>query len=360
MRSKGYNTSMDERTGIAKLRSLIPAILGLSVEDWCEGVAARPADAQFAVAGQRVAVRFRAAATSEQIGSALQQMSAGPRRDVLPLLVVPYMGPAGRELCRAAGVSWLDLSGNADVSAPPIRIRIIGEPNRYRRPGRPASLFAPRSSRLARVLLLEPDRIWPQSALVRATGLDSGHLSRLLPLYVESGFVQREQEGRTFRYRVIAPNALLDVWRAAYDFGAHTVLRGHVASRTGPDLLRELASALGRRGVDYAATGLAGAWVWEPFAAFRTVSLYLSSWPDRSLLAEIGFQEGERGANTWLVIPSDEGVFSGVVERGDVKCVSAVQVYLDLKGQPERSEEAGAELRRTCLAWANGKGQSQL
>jgi hypothetical protein len=74
------------------------------------------------------------------------------------------------------------------------------------------------------------------------------------------------------------------------------------------------------------------------------------------MLAEIRFQEGERGANTWLLVPADQGVFTGAVERGGVRCVSALQVYLDLKGQPERAEDAAAELWRTHLAWPDRGG----
>jgi len=52
----------------------------------------------------------------------------------------------------------------------------------------------------------------------------------------------------------------------------------------------------------------------------------------------------------WLVVPRDEGVFYGKVERG-VWCANPVQVYLDLLSQPERAREAASHLRSELFRW---------
>lgn len=355
----GYNSSMDEQIGLSTLRGVFCDTTGLTVESWRDGDMQGFADLEIIAGGKRFIVEYKASATSEDVGSAIRQIATTPTVGSVPLIVVPYMGDAGRRLCHDAGVSWLDLSGNADINAPPIRIRILCEQNRYKRSGRPQSLFAPRSARLARTLLLQPSRTWPQTELVRATGLNSGYLSRLLPRYAESGYVAQEQMGRTNVYTVVEPDALLDAWNAEYDFNHHTILRGHIAARDGLGLLRDLSAALNRSEVKHAATGLAGAWLWEPFAAFRTVTLYMSAWPSAGLLADLGFNEGARGSNTWLVVPDDAGVFAGQTDRDGIPCVSAAQVYVDLKAQPERAEEAQAELRRTHLSWTGAKQKGE-
>jgi len=332
------------------LRNEFQNTTGIAIEEWHDK-SGRDSYVSLRAGGVCFAVQFKAMASTEQIGSALGRLSASSAPQVVPLLVVPYMGEAGRALCRVSGISWLDLSGNAEIDALPIRIRILGMPNRYKRSGRPESLFASRGARAARVLLTDVDRVWQQTELAAATGLSAGYLSRIMPRYQEAGFIECWNEGRSLRYRVTNPKALLDAWYAAYDFNNHTILRGHVAARSGLESLKELSSALACRDVKHAATGLAGAWLWEPFAAFRTVTIYLATLPSPELLAALGFHEGARGSNTWLVVPDDEGVFTGVEERDGVPCVSAVQVYVDLKAQPERAAEAGEELRRVHLAW---------
>lgn len=354
VRNTYYNKHMDEHAGLGRLRDRFEAITGLRVEAWDTPQSPSPAqpDAVIAAGGRQFWVVYRAAANTEQVGSGLSRIADQAPIEGIPLLVVPYMGETGQQLCSQAGVSWLDLSGNAEIVGPGLRVRVLGQPNRYKRPGRPTSLFAPRSARLARALLLEQQRSFTQSDLIELTSLSRGYLSRLLARYEEAGLVERRAEGRGWRYRCPNPAGLLTTWRADYDFAEHTILRGHVAARTGPELARQLVAGLGSLKIDHAVTGLAAAWLWAPFAAFRTVTIYLRAWPPTELLEQIGFHEGERGSNTWLVIPTDEGVFDGSTELDGVRCASAVQVYLDLKGQAERAAEAAEELRRRQLLWA--------
>src|SRR5205807_1639611 len=138
-------------------------------------------DVRLQAGGDWFAVMFKAAANTEQVGSALRRWPPPSERQDIPLLVVSYMGTTGREMCHTAGVAWLDLSGNAEIKTPSLRIRILGEPNRYKRSGRPESLFAPKSARAARLFLMDTSREWLQNELAKATGLSAGYLSRLLP-----------------------------------------------------------------------------------------------------------------------------------------------------------------------------------
>ena len=303
-------------------------------------------------------VEYKGSARAEPVESALAQLFRYQRERprAVSLLVVPYMGDLGKRQCQAHGVSWLDLSGNANLRAAGLRVRIEGKPNLFKHPGRPADLFAPRSSRIARALLLHPDQAFSQSELAQVTELHRGDVSFLVRRYEEAGFVRREQEGRKFLVRAIAPDRLLEAWREAYDFSVHDQRRGHVPARSGEELLRQLATTFDEAGVEYAATGLAGAWLFDAFAAFRLVTVYLPEWPDGEALKHWGFREEPRGANVWLVRPKDVGVLHGRGVRDGIYHVSAVQTYLDLKAQPERAEEAAEELRRSHLTWGARHG----
>ena len=68
---------------------------------------------------------------------------------------------------------------------------------------------------------------------------------------------------------------------------------------------------------------------------------------------DLGWRGEERGANVWLAVPDDEGVFQGADRRDDVWCAHPVQIYLDLKAHPERSSEAAAHLRAGVLKWGD-------
>jgi hypothetical protein len=299
----------------------------------------------------RMAVEVKRSSDSAAVAAAIQAATEGASRlgpKVLPVVAVPYMGDVGKKLCAAAGVSWFDLSGNAHIVAPRLRILIDGKPNLFIRRGRPSTAFAPKSSRVARRLLLDPKKAWRQQDLARATHLDDGFTSRIVQRLEHDRLLERGSDGLL---RVRDADRLLDAWGEAYDFEKHTVLRGHVTARDGEELLAKAADVLEAR-VHYAATGLAAAYLYTQFAAFRLASFYIEERPPASLLKDLGFREEARGANVWLVVPNDEGVFDGAETISKAaQCVHPVQAYVDLKRHPERSQEAAAELRSRLLKW---------
>jgi len=268
---------------------------------------------------------------------------------VIPLLVVPFMGEVGRKLCEEADVSWLDLSGNANIFAPGMRILIDGRPNRFKSPGRPANVFAPKSSRIARWLLIHADQSMNQREIALATNMDEGFTSRIVSRLEKDGLVARYRNGLI---RVSDPNLLLDSWQERYVFSKHQIIKGHIAARSSDELLKKIPDLFSKNKVPQAATGLGAAWLYAKFSGFRIVTFYLKFRPAAELFDLIGFREDPRGANIWFVIPNDEGVFQGSAEVESIRCVHPVQVYLDLLGHPERAKEAAKRLRQELLNWS--------
>ncbi len=294
-------------------------------------------------------IECKASAQADSVSMAAMQAKASASAvstEAIPVVVVPYMGEVGQRLCEKAGVSWLDLSGNARIVAPGLRVRIEGKPNRFKRVGRPRSLFAPKSARIARWLLINRDQAFTQRELARVSRLDEGFTSRIVRGLEEQRLIAREADGTV---RVSNYDTLLDAMCEAYDFSKHQIVRGHVAVRSGDEALRRLAESLQREKIEYAATGLAGAWLWSGFAGFRLVVLFVSELPDAKAYGQMGFHEIERGENVWLVQPNDAGVFDGSEVRDGILCAHPVQIYLDLKDHPERSTEAADELRKKLL-----------
>ena len=265
--------------------------------------------------------------------------------EVIPILAVPFMGPSSREACARAQLPWLDLSGNARIVTSNIFYQNIGNPNRFRQPGRPASAFGPRGSRVARRLLMDPSKVVRQRDLASSTGLDEGHVSRIVGKLLETGLVERGDEGIS----AVDANALLDAWREDYRFDRHHVIRGHIPASGGDTLTHSIGEALSKTEEPYAATALPAAWLWTRFAPFQLVTVYISTLPSPGLKKDLGFQEEAAGANTWLVVPNDEGVFHGAEPVDGIPCVHPVQAIVDLKNHPEGSSEATAELRRRLL-----------
>jgi hypothetical protein len=294
-------------------------------------------DAMFTALGRTFAVEVRAAASTASVAMAatkLRESADRMRPLAIPLVVVPFMGDVGRRVCEAAGVNWLDLSGNARIMAGDLRIHFEGRPNKFRGVGRPADVFAPKSARVVRWLLIHAHQPVSQREIARATNMDEGFVSRIVTRLERENYIIRDERSAV---RARDPNLLLDAWRERYDFSRHHLIPGHIAARSGESLLRSVTATLSAEKVEYAATGLAAAWLFTHFAAFQLTTIYLAADPSDTLLRRLAFREEVRGANVWLVIPKDAGVFQGGLSEGGAQCVHPVQAYLDLKAQPERA-----------------------
>lgn len=265
--------------------------------------------------------------------------------DGLPLLLVPFMTPAGAKAAAEHALNWIDLSGNAHIRDHDLYVSVQGRPNQFVSRGRPSSAFAPKSSRVARALLLDPVRWWRQKELSERTDLDPSRVSRVVRRLEEDDLLARK--GATVRPR--EPGALLDAWADGYRFDRHDILTGHVTG-SGIELARELHDGLNRAGVGHAFTGLPAAWALERFARFRLNSVYVNGDP-RVAGDAIELRRNERGANVQLIGPDDRGVFDGQRVIDDLPCVAPVQVYLDLLALPERAREAAEELRHGEELW---------
>ncbi|MCY4519771.1 MAG: type IV toxin-antitoxin system AbiEi family antitoxin [Caldilineaceae bacterium] len=305
-------------------------------------------DAVFSIRGHCFVLEWKRSGSLGLVADAIRQLrmaqSSFPH-EVIPLLAVPYMGEAAQKRCAQAELPWLDLSGNARIIVPGIFYQNLGHPNRFRRPGRPESAFGPKGSRITRLLLMEPAKAVRQRVIASSTGLNEGHVSRVVGKLLEAGLVEREADG----IRAADPGTLLDAWREEYRFDRHDVIRGHISAGGGESPTHSIAKILSKADVPYAVTALAAAWLWTRHAGFRLSTVYLTSHPSAAVKKALGFREEPRGANTWLVVPNDEGVFDGAECVEGIPCVHPIQAYLDLKDHSERATEAAAEIRRRLL-----------
>ena len=307
-------------------------------------------DAVFTARGHTFVLEWKRSASLSHIAAAIHQLDIAKHSfpyEVTPLLAVPHMGEAARERCAQAELPWLDLSGNARIIVPGIFYQNLGNRNLYRRRGRPESAFGPKGSRVARRLLMEPSKAIRQRVLAQSTGLNEGHTSRIIAKLVSTGLVERRGDG----IKVSDADTLLDAWHEEYRFSRHNVIRGHIAASGGDHLTHFIAGILSKMEQPHAATALPAAWMWTRYAGFRLSTIYLSSPPSAGLKRDLGFREEPRGANTWLVVPNDEGVFDGAEMIDGIRCVHPIQAYIDLKDHPERASEAASELRRRRLLW---------
>lgn len=295
--------------------------------------------------GRRLLIEVKSAASPGVVVSAAEQMARFAPGDGIAVLVVPYMTTAGAKAAAERDLNWVDLSGNAHIRAKDLYVSVQGRPNQFVARGRSASAFAPKSSRVARALLLDPERWWRQKELSEHTGLDAGRISRVVRRLGDDELLARD--GALLRPR--DRDLLLDAWADEYRFDRHDIIAGHL-SGNGIELARELDRRLRDADIDHAFTGLPAAWAFDRFARFRLNSVYVNGDP-RAAADAIELRRDERGANVQLIGPNDSGVFEGQQILDELPCVASVQVYLDLLALPERAREAAEELRHDGAIW---------
>src|SRR5918995_2373282 len=92
-----------------------------------------------------------------------------------PVAAAVYIGPQSARILKSNNLGYVDLSGNCYLAFEPVLIEKEGKRN-ARPSSRPLrSLFAPRATRVVRILLTDPARIWKLEELARASGVSLGH-----------------------------------------------------------------------------------------------------------------------------------------------------------------------------------------
>ncbi|MBG0785603.1 MAG: hypothetical protein H0S79_10920 [Anaerolineaceae bacterium] len=268
------------------------------------------------------------------------------KKNIIKTLVVPYMHELGRKYCNEANLSWLDLSGNANITGPGIRIIIENQPNLYKRPGRSSSVFAPKASRVARFLLYNRTEAFSQREISKKTNLGEGYVSKIVNSLVNLNLIDRDEEGNV---TIQDPVTLLDAWLEKYSFSKHNSISGYIPARSGTSLIQQINDSLNDKGVDFAVSGLGAAWLYTHFASFRTITVYINGNINSALLSSLDFSEADVGSNTIIASPNDQSIFWDRKEIEGIQCVHPIQVFLDLKGQPERAQEAMLELKTYLL-----------
>lgn len=258
------------------------------------------------------------------------------------LLIAPSLSEVLVEHCRERGLSCVDLNGRQWIRVEGVLVdRKPSVDRRYRPALLPPDVFQPKSSRLVRALLSQPDRTWSQGELGERTGLSPGLVSRLVRHLVNEGFVT--QDNRVLRLSRTA--ALLDAWAARDDWAKRTTVRQY-------SLLESELEAVARKlvrsfpaGETLVFTQWFAANLRHPYTIPPVVSAYVARFPNEQAERELRARQVADGGTLWLVAPKDDGVFRETQRVGEFTLACDAQIYLDLLRAGWRGPEQAKALR---------------
>ena len=267
----------------------------------------------------------------------LQSYTAASAR-VYGVVTAPYLGERTQELCKEARVGYFDLAGNCRLAFGSVFIERKGFPNPKVERRSLRTLFAPKASRVLRVLLTEPKRTYQLQELAKLAGVSLGLAFKVKQRLLDLEYAGEEKS----RLRVNRPEDLLHEWARNYDFGKHTAVECYAMGEVA-ETERQLAAWCAEKRVLYAFTLFSGAARVAPFARYLRSSAYVMTDPGKTA-ERLGWKVVPTGANVVLLRPFDEGVLYGAQEVDGDRVVSNVQLYLDLASQRARGEEAATFL----------------
>lgn len=278
------------------------------------------------------------------LSAAQQAKAAEAALSCMPLLVSPYFSPQKQQFLRNEGIGYLDTAGNAWLEAEGLFVDRCGRKNKETPSPLSQDPFSDKATLVIRLLFSgETLGIRPISAVLGKQGfpLSPGYVSKTIASLEELHYAVKTASG----VQLINRKLLLQDWSLAYlQKARRRQSQGWYLPEADPSqLARIVGSALENNG---ALTDRSGASFIDPHASFDTVDI-LSSNHDAvgRILEKLGASRAERGANVNVrepVYPLSS--FYDVRSVDGIPIVSDLQLYLDLRCQAQRGEEAAEHL----------------
>lgn len=259
------------------------------------------------------------------------------------VFLAPYISPEAAAICEADGFGYLDLAGNCLLKFGQVYVRLEGRPKDASRKRHLRSVYSPKSERVLRALLCEPQRSWRLQELAEAAAVSLGQVHNVKSILHNREWLVAGEGGLRLR----EPERLLMEWSSHYDFD-RSEKQGYFSLHEPGETEQILAEICAREGWIYAFTGFSGAARIAPHARYQRVHCYVDAEHIRTLADLAGLKPVTTGANVSLLVPYDEGVFYGAQDRAGC-VVSPTQIYLDLRTLPGRGEDAAEFLLDTVL-----------
>lgn len=257
------------------------------------------------------------------------------------LVAARYLSPRARAALRAEGLSYVDATGNVDVSLdePAVALRAAGaDRDPWRAPDGPiGSLQGLPAARVVRALVDLPAP-WRMRELAAAAGTALGSTARAIDLLDREALVERDRRGTI---QAAKWDELLERWAADYD-----LTRGRrVVRLLAPRGLETVERALGKVRQPYAVGGSLAARWHISYAEPATAVVYT---PDADRLQRtLRLTPAQTRANVLLIEPRDDLPLVRAQRQDDVTYTAPSQTVADLLNGPGRNPEEG----RALLDW---------
>jgi len=260
------------------------------------------------------------------------------RPDTYPVFMAPYISQVAGEICKEAGIGYIDFAGNCYLSFNSIFIRQEGNKNPYISSRKLRSLYQPVASRVLRVLLCDAGRFWKTQALSDEANVSLGQIANVKLALKDREWIKETSDG----FRLSKPQELISEWSGSYEFYKNNVQSFYTLDNTA-EAEKKIAEICRIKGIRCALTSFSGAARFAPNVRYNRIDVYVAG-NIETITKTIGLKKVDSGSNIRLITPYDEGVFYNTKEINGIQVASPIQVYLDVLAQKGRGEEAAESI----------------
>jgi hypothetical protein len=281
----------------------------------------------------------------EQLGPWLNRIKLYKPND-LWVLICPYLSPESQNFCQENAIDFIDLSGNILLRKPgEIYIERLNQPNLYKRYQLFRKPFGGASSRVVRILLENPKKLWSITEIFndivkeeQRFNIFFNNIETVLTISISSisKVIKSLEEKLLIRRQGLSilvsdPSQLLSQWADKYRENYKNYLKGAIKSNnplgfTPESTLKKLPLVMSDMKV--LLTGSAAASMIAPFVNIDRIDLFDISNSSEDASKELNLEKSI-GPELLFIDPYDAGVALFFREINGVAVVSDIQVFLD-------------------------------
>lgn len=259
------------------------------------------------------------------------------------ILICPFLSQESQKYCQGNNIGFIDMCGNIFINIPgTVLIQRLGQPNIFKEPRLLRNPFSGVSSRVVRVLLQLPNRIWSITDIYQELieesfkqGRDKyfqislSSVSKTIDSLEESLLVRRDG----MKILVPEPKQLLFQWAEKYQQRYNWMRRSSWICNNpfGFDLKESLNGLKAQfSNAEFVVTGSAAASLTAPFVNIDRIDVYIMNSNAYDELRKFATTvEKGKGPDFLFFIPYDEGVAMYVQRIDTINTASNIQAYLD-------------------------------
>jgi len=271
-----------------------------------------------------------------------------PYKNSYGVFIAPYVADEAAGMCKSEGVGYIDFAGNCRLAFDGVFIEQSGKQNPFTQKRDLRKLFSVKAERVLRVLLNNPNKAWRMLEVASEARVSTGEVFNVKKALSDREWITSDATG----FRLNKWGILLSTWTDNYSYRQNEI-KEYYSLKSIPDLEAELAAICTGLSVKYALTGFSAAARIAPMVKYSKATAYIDTQPD-IIAGAMNLKEAPAGANISLCIPYDKEVFYNARLIDGTNTVSPVQLYLDLKSNPGRGEEAAEILLNDVIrtAWS--------